>query len=59
MKKDILERIAELKGHMQAMREMLEEEGIPLDSPEVQDLESFIGDEILFLRSLIKKLETH
>lgn len=59
MKLDILNRIAEIKGVLAALEDDLEESGEPLDIHYVDSLASMLRDEILFLRGLVKKLETH
>lgn len=59
MRVEIYNRIAEIKGVLQALEDDLEENGPPIDEHYVESLAAMLRDEILFLRGIVKKLETH
>lgn len=59
MRQDLYARITELKATADALTDDLVESGLHEEDPIVELVNSLISDEILFLRGIIKKLETH
>lgn len=58
MKNKIYARISELKEYIEVVEQEYIDNSMDLD-PEIQDVLNLIRDEILFLKSIIRDMETH
>lgn len=59
MRQLLLDRILDLKAILTAIDEDIQVNDLAEDDHVVESMVSFVTDEVIFLRSLLKKLETH